>query len=183
MKTGYIDAHSHVWPERANAKPSSFTPEQLLGHALPCGVTRVVLIQMSYFRFDNSYMLAALRSYPGVFSGVAMVDHADAGVQREMRRLAHLGVRGFRIAPEGQPKTWLESEGAAAMWSCGAEDRLAMCPLVGADALPSIDRMCVRFPQTPVVIDHLARIGADGRIRDEDVSQLCRLARHRNAHV
>jgi predicted TIM-barrel fold metal-dependent hydrolase len=43
--------------------------------------------------------------------------------------------------------------------------------------------MCARFPDTPVVIDHCARIGADGRIGDADVAGLCRLARHRHTSV
>jgi predicted TIM-barrel fold metal-dependent hydrolase len=58
-----------------------------------------------------------------------------------------------------------------------------MCPLVGPDALPSIDRMCTKHPDTPVVIDHLARIGADGTIRDADVRLLCGLAKHKNVKV
>ncbi len=183
MNNGYIDAHAHVWPARASANPSSFTPEQLLAQAAPCGVERVVLIQMSFFRFDNSYMLSAIQRYPGVFSGVAVVDHASERSQSEMQHLSELGVRGFRIVPDGQPQTWLDSEGMAAMWSWAAENGLAICPLIDPDALPSIDRMCQRFPQTVVIIDHLARIGVDGRIRDADVSQLCELARHRNIHV
>ena len=38
-------------------------------------------------------------------------------------------------------------------------------------------------PDTPVVIDHFARIGADGQFRDEDLKNLCRLARHKHASV
>ena len=79
--------------------------------------------------------------------------------------------------------TWLDSAGMQAMWRCGAEKRIAMCPLIGPDAIPSVDRMCAKFPDTPVVIDHLARIGADGEIRQADVRALCALARHRNVHV
>jgi hypothetical protein len=35
--------------------------------------------------------------------------------------------------------------------------------------------MCAKFPETPVVIDHLARIRADGEIRPADVRALCAL--------
>ena len=58
-----------------------------------------------------------------------------------------------------------------------------MCPLIGPDALPSVDRMCSRHPDTPVVIDHLARIGADGVTREADVKALCALAKHKNVNV
>lgn len=69
------------------------------------------------------------------------------------------------------------------MWRCGAEEQIAMCPLISPSDLPAIDAMCARYPETPVVIDHFARIGGDGEIRDTDVEQLCRLARHRQTHV
>ena len=58
-----------------------------------------------------------------------------------------------------------------------------MCALVNPEALAPLDKMCERFPETPVVIDHFARIGIDGTIRDSDVDNLCRLARHKNVNV
>jgi predicted TIM-barrel fold metal-dependent hydrolase len=188
-----IDAHVHVWTDdrtryarisnERDYTPARFTPEDLFVHTKPAGVTRVVLIQMSFYRFDNSYMLDSMRAYPGVFSGVGIVDSAAAAPDRAMEDLARQGVRGFRIVPGGSPQTWLDTPGMSAMWTIGAKKHLAMCPLVGPDALPPIGRMCSKHPDTPVVIDHLARIGADGVIRDADVRALCGLAKHKNVKV
>ena len=194
MFTSTIDAHVHVWtddvrryPRAAGERdylPKRFTPEDLFRHARPAGVQRVVLIQMSFYRFDNSYMLDCIRKHKGgTFSGVAVVNSAATGVDKQMRQLAQNGVRGFRIAPAGSPQTWLDSEGMHLMWKTGGMEKLAMCPLMGPDALESVDRMCSRYPQTPVVIDHFARIGSDGVIRDADVKKLCSLARHKNTYV
>ena len=192
---GFIDAHVHVWtPDlarypiasgftRDQMKPPSFTPEELFAHSRPCGVSRIVLIQMSYYRFDNSYMLDMMQRHRGVFGGVAIVDENAPDVAAKMRALKKRGVRGFRIWASGDVKTWLDGPGMAAMWKCGAEEGLAMCPLINPDALPAVDRMCTRFPQTPVVIDHFSRIGADGQIRDADVKLLCSLAKHPKTHV
>lgn len=193
--TGYIDAHVHVWtpdlekyplaPGRKveEMRPASFTPEQLLAHAKPAGVSRVVLIQMSFYGFDNRYMLDTMARFPGVFSGVAVIDQEAKPVD-EMRRLAKLGVRGFRLAlGKRPPDTWLDGDGMQAMWKCGAEDGLAMCHLVNPEALPSIDRMCRKFPETPVVIDHFARVGVDGEIREADLDALCGLAKHKRTYV
>ena len=81
-QTGAIDAHVHVWTpdteryalapgfRRDEMKPPSFTPEELFSHARPCGVARVVLIQMSFYGFNNAYMLDTMHRFPGVFSGV-----------------------------------------------------------------------------------------------------------------
>lgn len=194
--SGDIDAHVHVWtPDVASyplaegytvsqMKPASFTPEELFVHSRPNGVNRIVLIQMSFYGFDNRYMLDTMRRFPGVFSGVAVIDEHGADPGATMRELKREGVRGFRISPgRTAPAEWLASPGMSAMWRTGAEENLAMCPLIGPDALPALDDMCTRFPETPVVIDHFARIGADGQIRDEPLDALCRLARHPRVHV
>lgn len=193
---GFIDAHSHIWTpdleryplaagfEKPDMQPASFTPEELLAQARPCGVSRVVLIQMSYYRFDNRYMLDAIRVQPETFRGVAVIDHHAAGAAETMRTLKGRGVRGFRINPGKEPvEAWLFSDAMSAMWTVGASERLAMCGLINPEALPAFDRMCAKYPETPVVIDHFARIGIDGQIRTVDVDNLCRLARHPRVHV
>ena len=193
---GHIDAHVHVWTpditkyplaagfKKENMQPASFTPEELFRHARPLGVKRIVLIQMSFYRFDNSYMLDAIKAHPGVFSGVAVIDSEAARPPDEMRRLAKLGVRGFRIVSWGKDaRRWLDGDGMQAMWRCGAQDKLAMCCLINPDALPSIDAMCRKFPDTPVVIDHFARVGIDGTIGERDLASLCGLAKHKHVYV
>ena len=193
---GDIDAHVHVWtPDVAQyplasgfdvsqMKPASFTPEEVFVHTKANGVGRIVLIQMSYYRFDNRYMLDTMDRFPGVFSGVAIVDESAVDPAGAMRELAAKGVRGFRINPGGTPlDAWIGSPGMAKMWETAADEGLAICPLIGPEALPAIGKMCERFPKTRVVIDHFARIGADGVIRDEQLESLARLADHAHVHV
>lgn len=195
VEESLIDAHVHVWTPDTKRyplaagftvqemRPASFTPAELLSHAKPAGVRRIVLIQMSYYGYDNSYMLQAMHDYQGVFSGVAIVDEHNQPCQH-MKELAGKGVRGIRIQPAGrQPDTWLSSDSMRAMWKCGADEGLAMCHLINPEFLPSVERMCRRFPDTPVVIDHFARIGIDGVIRQHDLGNLGRLARYKNVSV
>jgi len=190
----YIDAHVHVWTDdleryplaegypREAMRPPTFTPEELFAHCRPVGVDRIVLIQMSFYGFDNSYLLDTLRAHPGVFSGVALIDHDAPHLEEQMQRLAVQGVRGFRISPRGAPpESWLDGPGYAALFAAGAEAGLAMCPLIDPSALPALERMCQRFPDTPVVIDHLCRIGAGHPLTEADVEALCAMSRH--AHV
>ena len=193
---GCIDAHAHVWtPDLAryplaaryssrDMEPASFTADEMLSVARPAGVDRVVLIQMIFYGFDNSYMLDCLRDYPGVFSGVAQIDAYGADPAEEMARLRKLGVRGVRIAPPKHGAAeWLDGAGMHAMWKCGAQSAMAICPLIDVDDLPAVDRMCQKFPETPVVFDHCARIGGDGQIRECDLALLCQLARHSSTRV
>ena len=80
-------------------KPPSFTAEQLLGHCRPAGVGRVNLIQMSFYEFDNSYMLDMIKLYPDRFVGMAIVDPLGPRPGEAMCELLPKGVRAFRIAP------------------------------------------------------------------------------------
>lgn len=193
---GYIDAHVHVWTpdtahyplaagfKRDDMKPPSFTPEELMAHAEPTGVDRIVLVQMSFYGFDNSYMLDTMQRFPGTYGGIAVIDWTGAKPDAAMHELAEKGVRGFRIYPKDVPiERWAESPGFERMFAAGAESGQAMCCLINPDALPSLDRMCRRYPKTPVVVDHLCRIGVDGRIREADVTALCNLADHERTYV
>ena len=196
----WIDAHSHIWPPevdryplapgktKKDLDPPSFTDEELLKFARPEGVGRAVLIQHSvYHLWDNSYLVDAVKRHPKLFRVQGMVDDHGPGPGAAMKKLLPRGVTAFRITPfvrakDEQPK-WLETPGMAEMWETAAKTRQAMCPLVNPADLPALDAMCGKHPDTPVVVDHFARIGADGEIRDDDVKALCKLARHRHTHV
>lgn len=198
-KTPWIDAHSHIWtPDTASfplvagltksdLKPASFTDDELMAVARPEGVGRVVLIQHSvYHLWDNRYILDAIRRHPKVFRGVGMIDDTKPGAGDEMKRLLPLGVTGFRITPfvrKENPAAWLDSEGMREMWATGGKTKQAMCCLINPSELPGVEAMCERYPETPVVIDHFARIGADGEVRDADVAKLCALAKRKQVTV
>lgn len=196
----WVDAHSHIWPpdvdkyplaqgkSKKDLDPPSFTDEELMKVARPEGVGQVVLVQHSvYHLWDNSYLLDAVKRQPKTFRVQAMVDDHQPDPGAAMKKLLPLGVTGFRITPfmrskDEQPK-WLDTPGMAEMWKTAAETRQAMCPLVNPADLPGLDAMCARHPDTPVVIDHFARIGTDGKIRDDDVKALSNLARYKHTHV
>jgi predicted TIM-barrel fold metal-dependent hydrolase len=206
---GFIDAHVHVWtPDTAHyplgpgwkkedMKPLSFTPEELFKHTKPAGVTRINLIQMSYYvpkdlskkaghDFDNRYMLDMIALYPDVFVGTAVIDPQGDDPARLMTDLAKQAVRAFRVYPalaNQEPAAWLKPEGYDRMFAAGAKNNQALSCLIGPDALPELDRMCKKHPDTPVIVDHLCRIGLDGEARAKDVDALCALAVHKRVLV
>src|SRR5271163_3930334 len=108
----YIDAHVHVWtPDNAHyplaggfkkedMQPASFTPEELFKHCKPAGVDRINLIQMSYYGFDNSYMLDMIAGHKDVFSGTAVIDPEGANPAKLMGEIAKKSVRAFRVYPK-----------------------------------------------------------------------------------
>jgi predicted TIM-barrel fold metal-dependent hydrolase len=188
-----VDAHSHIWtpdvghyPLAADfkvedMKPPSFTAEELLATCRPSGVGRVNLIQMSFYEFDNRYMLDMIKLYPDRFIGTAIVDPLGEHPDRAMVELKPKGVRAFRIAPNYSklpPAKWLEPPGYEAMFAASAKHSLALSCLIGPDAFPEVDRMARKFPEATIIIDHLGRIGASGTIDPADVDALCALATH-----
>jgi len=196
-KPGLIDAHSHIWTRDVkkfplapgqtvdDLAPPSFTAEELLKIANPVGVDRVVLIaHHTYYSWDNGYLIDAARRMPKTFRVVGMIDDTADRPDQQMRALLKQHVTGFRITPRLRgAKEWLSGPGMESMWKTGADTGQPMCCLIDVSDLDGVDAMCKKHPDTPVVIDHFARIGVDGEIRKADVKKLCSLAKHKHTSV
>ena len=192
---GWIDAHVHVWTPKTKKYPNakgrdrkglraSFTPEELFSECRPHGVSRIVLIQMSFYGHDNSYMLDVMDRHKGLFGGVAIVDETAPDLAKRMRALRRRGVRGFRVyANAKNASAWEKSNDMKKMWREAAKTHQSICCLADPDALPSITRLCKEHPETSVVIDHFARIGMRGKIRQEQLDQLLRLSSFKRVAV
>ncbi|WP_345682072.1 amidohydrolase family protein [Novipirellula caenicola] len=191
----WIDAHVHIWSpdterypissqfSESDMRPKSFTADQLFEHCRSAGVQRVVLIQMSFYQYDHAYMLDAMEANPGVFSGVALIDHRRPDLTKRMKSLAQKGMRGFRLHSRGDAKDWVDDPGMDELWRTAAHEGLAVCPLINPDDIPYVDALCKKHPDTTVVVDHFARIGISGKMERDSLDQLCRLARFPNTHV
>ena len=196
QQAGFIDAHVHVWPKfsadypldsqytQADLVPESFTPESILKLCENEFVRRVLLIQMSFFGFDNSYMLDCIQKRPRQFRGVAIIDHDAPDVTERMTDLKQRGVRGFRLyANAANTAKWDASPGIDTMFKTAAKTKQAICLLADPEVLPTIDAMATKYPSTRIVIDHFSRIGMRGPVNPNDLDKLCKLARHRRIFV
>ncbi len=192
----WIDAHVHVWSQDRTLYPISanfadkdidppiYSPEDLAADQKGTGVARTLLIQMSFFEFDNSYMVDVIKSDPDRYRGVAIIDHEQPGTLEVMTSLKEFGVGGFRLyAFPDKVKKWDASQGLQTMWKAGAETGQAMCCLSDPAAIPAIKAMCKKYPDTNVVIDHFARIGVTGEIDQAHLDQLLALAEFPNVYV
>jgi predicted TIM-barrel fold metal-dependent hydrolase len=186
-----IDAHVHVWTDDRSdyplaaghaveeMQPAHFTAEELLSHCRPFDVDRIVLVQMSFYGTDNSYMLDTMASYPGIFSGIAVIDPEAEGLERQMEHLGEQGVRGFRVWQKQHPGDgWLSGRGHQRLMAHAAQTRQAVCCLMDPDGLGELARCCEQYPDTSFVIDHACRIGSGVQIRDADLAALLELARY-----
>jgi predicted TIM-barrel fold metal-dependent hydrolase len=193
--TEAIDSHVHIWTSdfvrypldsafsRGDLAIPRFLPEDILSHTQPHGVGRILLIQMNYYGTDNSLLLDTIRLDPGRFRGLAVVDEDDEDLASAMRRLRTAGVRGFRVIALDPVIKLAERPGLLNMLAQAGEDQLAIGFLTAPEILPELDQVCARFPDTAIVIDHVARIGMNGPIAPGQVDSLCRLARHTKTFV
>ncbi|MGQ9733079.1 MAG: amidohydrolase family protein [Candidatus Zipacnadales bacterium] len=193
---GYIDAHVHVWTSEVAAyplapgrstvemKPRSFTGEELLAHTNPCGVDRIVLVQMSFYGFDNRYMLDTIAQRPETFRGIAVVDYTRDDLAAEMVRLRESGVRGFRVYQlVGRRNAPINASEYEPLCKLAGELDMAVCLLIDPPLLPAAARAIERFSATSFVIDHLGRIGAGKPSEPSEIEALCALAEYPNCYV
>lgn len=199
-----FDAHVHIWTPDIRRYPlapgyypkdfgriPSITAEELMTQAKPHGVIAINLVQMTWYGLDHTYILDVIRKYPGKFVGTGIVPaFSDASLPSPdlaMIELAKGGILAFRLAGRrnswGMGAQWLEHPGYEKMFKAAASHNLALSFLMGPDDLPEVDRMCAKHPDAPVIIDHLCRIGASGRIEESAVQALCAMARHKRVMV
>lgn len=127
-------------------------------------VRRAVLIAHGgIYGFDNTYMIESAAAYPDQLRVVAAIDVdklSPEDVEAAMWDLLPQRVTGFRIerlCDKGNP-AWLHSPGMDAMWRVAAETGQAVCAMMHPEDIEHIDVMCERFPDTIVVLDHLASV-------------------------
>ncbi len=192
----WIDSHVHVWTpdteryplatgvDADSVQPRDFSPEVLLRHARPSNVGRAVLVGTVVYGTDNSFALDSLKRFPSVFRVVAIVDHHSERLEETMAGLLESGVVGFRIiAWPGAEKDWLRDAGYESMFRAASSTGQAVCPMTLPAGLAELDRMCGQYPDTTVVIDHMARIGELGPANEDELTELCALARYPRVYV
>ena len=150
---------------------------------------------MTWYGLDHSYIIDLIANDPDIFVGTGIVpavtDVSLASPDKTMVALSHRGIYAFRVRggksarmPIGDVTRWLDYPGYEAMFAAGAAHNLALSFLMGLDDLPDLDRMCTRFPETPVILDHVCGVRIrDGSFPEEDIKTLCDMARHKRVMV
>lgn len=199
-----VDAHIHVHSADTSTYPlaagygssdlwsRSMTPEDHARSGRRYGRVRANLVQPTWYGLDHRYIadcIAAGDRYAGTGVVPALADVRLPEPGRTMAALSERGIRAFRIRGRSagggaEGARWLDHPGYDAMFATAAAHGLALSFLAGPLDLPEIGRMCDRFPETRVLIDHLGGVrGADGRVPGEHVAALCDLARRKSVMV
>lgn len=167
------DCHVHVFanaaapaaPQRANgARRPYAAPDADVGtlartHLAPLGLDRVVLVQPSIYRDDNTVLTDAIAALPaGSARGVAVIsgDEPDDA----LARLHAAGVRGvrFNMMSGGGPDAGRVADIAARAAGLGWHLQFHL----DASALTALEPVLAALP-VDAVLDHFARLGPETR--------------------
>ena len=190
MPEGATDAHNHIvgplsrYPMAANRRytPPEASVLQLRALRAQLGVARNVIVQPSFYGFDNSCLLDALGELGPSARGIAVVplDVTDA----ELERLALRGVTGARLNlltfDIRDPKGAADAARAFAPrfvplgWHIQINTQLAVID----ELAPMIADI-----EIPVVFDHLGSPDAALGINQKGFGALLALVRARNTYV
>lgn len=189
-----IDAHLHVWravpaypdPAITIVSPVSDVPLELLEAYLDeYSIDRAVLVQPLYPGEDNSYVADCAAAQPDRFAAVCVVDprlpDAPAKLDYWVRER---GCKGLRLRPRlpaeaacfGAPETY-------PLWERARALKIAINVLGSPQHLPAVGALAARFPEVPVILDHMAYPDVDAGSDSESFRALLALARHPGVYV
>jgi predicted TIM-barrel fold metal-dependent hydrolase len=184
-----LDPHVHVWKhdpqfpfsQGARVPDRDATPEMLLDLMKANGVERTVIIQVIHYRYDNRYLAAVLKRYPGTFQGVCRVDPLDPAAPDHLSRLTQEGFRGVRISPSGDASgDWFRGPLMPPLWKRCRDLGVPMTVLAPIGRMPEVGALLESLPDLTVVIDHMADCPID---RPAELEKLIALRRYPNVFV
>jgi L-fuconolactonase len=158
-----VDAHAHVWkadpkwpdPAATLMSPASDIPLSLFRRYLDeHGVARAVLVQPMYPGEDNSLVTEAVRTDPARYAAVAVVDPRKPGAADLLETWVGRGCRGLRLRPSFPGE--LEGFSSEPVWDRARSLNITVSVLARQEHLPLIAAQAARYPEVPVVVDHLA---------------------------
>ena len=190
MPAGAIDCHNHIVGPQAKypmAAERTYTPPeapvaQLRALREQLGVARNVIVQPSFYGFDNSCLVDALGELGTSARGIAVVPQSLSDA--ELQRLWRAGVTGVRLnlATAGirDPQVAIDAINSFAPrfaplgWHIQINTGL---PVVAAIA-PAVSTLKV-----PVVFDHMGNLRAEEGINQPGFGALVELVKTRNTYV
>lgn len=189
-----IDAHVHIWraapdypkPGATIVSPYSDVPMESLSDTMAeHGVDRAVLVQPLFPGFDNSYVADCAAAEPQKYAAVCVVDTSQPDAADQLAYwVTERGCKGLRLRPNmpdeaaifGTPQTYPVLERATAL---GVVINIVAQPA----HLPAVRHLLERFPNVPVILDHMAHPHVQEGIHAADFQALLDLAQFPNLYI
>ena len=176
MTPPIVDIHPHVISDDEKRYPPAplfgkrsdwsqerpSTVENLIESMDRAGVSKAAVVHSSTtYGFDNSYVVDSCARYPDRLVAVGSVDVLQPGACDVIRQWVDRGLRGLRLFTGGSTKEFdpseLDDPRAFPAWELCGELGLTMCIQTGPVGLPQVSALATRFPDVPIILDHLGR--------------------------
>lgn len=165
-----VDAHAHIWSSNLRAYPwgphdqvpipaDRASAEDLVDVFDRVGVAGGICLQPRVYGYDHAYLTDALQTHPGRLAGVCIVNPVRPGGPEELRTLVQEhGYRGLRLNPMADANPdWLDGPEGDPLWRQAAELGVVVSVLIAPDQLSGLYAVAQRFPDIPIIVDHLGR--------------------------
>ncbi|GAA1014176.1 hypothetical protein Aple_041900 [Acrocarpospora pleiomorpha] len=172
-----IDAHAHLtvndpaYPGTEVRDP--MTAERLLAALDEHGLAGAVAVQRAHvYGFDNSYVVDSAARHPDRLAAMCVIDALAPDAESVVRHWASRSAVAMRLtAPGGNQHggpggaDWFAGPSALRVWRQAADLGLSMCLHLYRwnrdECLAALPRVVRAFPDTPVVLDHIASVEAN----------------------
>ena len=138
------------------------TVETLIAAMDEAGVAKAAVVHSSTtYGYDNSYVVDGCAKYPDRLVAVGSVDVLQPDAPETIRKWADRGLAGLRLFTGGSTKDFdpseLDDPKSFPAWELCGKLGLSMCIQTGPIGLPQVTMLAKRFPNVPIILDHLAR--------------------------
>jgi len=176
MTARIIDIHPHVISDDETRYPPAplfgkrsdwsqerpSTVDALIAAMDEAGVAQAAVVHSSTtYGFDNSYVVDACNAHPDRLIAVGSVDMLAGDATDTIRGWVGKGLAGLRVFTGGSTKDFdpseLDDPRAYPAWELMGELGLTMCIQTGPVGLGAVRALATRFPQVPIILDHLGR--------------------------
>ncbi|SOE97373.1 Predicted metal-dependent hydrolase, TIM-barrel fold [Burkholderia sp. D7] len=176
MTSTIVDIHPHIISDDESRYPPAplfgtrsewskerpTTIETLIASMDAAGVAKAAVVHSSTtYGFDNIYVIDSCAKYPGRLAAVCSVDVLQPDATARIREWVKLGLAGLRLFTGGSTKEFdpseLDDSRSFPAWELCAELGLTMCIQTGPIGLPQVTTLALRFPDVPIILDHLGR--------------------------
>ena len=138
------------------------TTESMVAAMDEAGVASSALVQAATcYGYDNSYIADAIERYPDRFTGVGTIDVLAPDAVNVLKHWIDRGVSGLRLYTGGSKLefdvSWLDDPRSFPVWEHAGEEGVPICIQTRPVGFPVTIELAKRFPDTRIILDHLAR--------------------------
>ncbi len=176
MASRFIDIHPHVISDDESRYPQAplfgkqsdwskerpVPVETLIAAMDEAGVAKAAVVHSSTcYGYDNSYVVDSCARHRDRLVAVGSVDVLQPDATEVIRGWVDRGLAGLRLFTGGSTKDFdpseLDDPRSFPAWELCGELGLPMCIQTGPVGLPQVTALARRFPDVPIILDHLGR--------------------------